>query len=71
MRNVVSLMAMSIGVALSTAALGAPSVDHPSRTPLERQTLPARDGFASMGAGTTGGANAGLVGSMTSRRERS
>lgn len=56
MRNVVTLMAMSLGVALSPIAVAASTVAHSGKIPLERQTLPARDGFASMGAGTTGGA---------------
>jgi pectate lyase len=54
-------MAISVGIGLSFTGVSAEANDAryaAGRVPLERQTLPARDGFASMGSGTTGGANA-------------
>ena len=62
MRNVVTAVAVSFGVGLYSVAVNAAAAPthghHPSKIPLERQTLAPRDGFASMGAGTTGGAQA-------------
>lgn len=62
MRKVVSAIVLSAVVGLVPMGVTAASVAHfgagHGKVPLERQTLPARDGFASMGAGTTGGANA-------------
>lgn len=64
MRNVKKAFAITLGAGLSALALGTSAMAHADyrspegRIPLERQTLPARDGFASMGRGTTGGADA-------------
>lgn len=57
MRHVASVLALSLSLGLTSAAVAASS-GAGGRIPLERQTLPARDGFASMGDGTTGGAYA-------------
>ncbi|WP_421681704.1 polysaccharide lyase family 1 protein [Stutzerimonas urumqiensis] len=57
MPHVASVLALSLSLGLTSAAVAASS-GAGGRIPLERQTLPARDGFASMGGGTTGGAYA-------------
>ncbi|MBG6184951.1 pectate lyase [Arthrobacter sp. CAN_A214] len=53
-------ISLTAGIAAAAPAGANPPSDHggTSRTPLERQVLPDGDGFASVGAGTTGGAAA-------------
>ncbi len=75
MRNVAAVMTISLGIGLSSATAGASVVVNAGlaggRIPLERQTLPVRDGFASMGGGTSGGAYAvpGRVYDVTTRAQ--
>jgi pectate lyase len=61
MRNFAAVITMSLGIGLSPLAMSVSmaNADHAGgQVPLERQTLPARDGFASLEGGTTGGAYA-------------